>query len=293
MNYSNDFKDLVFGSDCPNFIGWGNPNAKILLLGKEPAIDISTDLGRLQYETEVLHNKQDWRDNIANKTGFDEVFEKYSKTRLYGNPLYPHCWQKYQVKNRRNGILPDGDGTSRTWYQYQKLIDMIIEDGHTRYDNLDFHKYCFSTDLSDCPALNSRQTNYNDTNVSAQRRWPMFLSPFFSSFPIVIAAIGNYRNYHFEDWDCFLSTCFAVDYKPIEEAKEQLFSVHVSSNENPRIVVTCKQLSAAISDEELSYIAGIVESFADKHRIMVSKDQFAPKEAIRELIEQGLIGQPG
>lgn len=114
MNYPECFERLVLdGSspkqghchDSPDLVGWGNPNAKILLLGKEPAIDMNTDSGRNQYSTEVASNRCDWRTNIENRTGFDELFDKYSDKRIYGNPLYPHCWQKSRIRIR---IRKDG-----------------------------------------------------------------------------------------------------------------------------------------------------------------------------------------
>ena len=41
MEYSNEFKDLIARIEqTKDFIGYGNPNAKILIIGKEEALDI-------------------------------------------------------------------------------------------------------------------------------------------------------------------------------------------------------------------------------------------------------------
>lgn len=242
MNYPDSFKTLVFDDKCPDFIGWGNPNANILLLGKEPAIDMDTEHGKLQYKTEVTRNKQDWQNNIINQNGFKEIFDKHSHEQLYGNPLWPHCWQKYRVKKRKGGILPPGDGTSRTWYQYQKLIDMIIGRESVRNSILDFHKYCFSTDLSDYAKLNSRRYS-KETDLSVLSRSEMFHQDFFSHFKIVIAAIGNYR--HRLDWNKFVDEHFSANH----------------------LVVITHQLSAPISDEYLRKTAYKIRDFAKQENI--------------------------
>lgn len=70
MEYPETFKQLVADSDCPDFIGWGNPNAKILLLHNDPVINISKRPTSRRYTPEITNNKRDWENNIANNTGF-------------------------------------------------------------------------------------------------------------------------------------------------------------------------------------------------------------------------------
>lgn len=277
MNYPERFKRLVLDDsspkqghchDSPDLIGWGNPNAKILLLGKEPAIDMSTDSGRNQYSTEVASNRRDWCTSIENRTGFDELFDKYSDKRIYGNPLYPHCWQKSRIRIRKNGVLSESDGTARTWYQYQKLSDMIFGQKSDRNGYLDFHKFCFSTDLSEYAGLNNAQLNREETRKSIDKRRELFRSDFFRSFPIVIAAVGNYRNYL--DWDTF-----GVNRCPKEKIAvgNASFSLHVNDDcSNPHLVIAVWQLAAPISDAYLRAIAGKVNDFATKHDIQLLPD---------------------
>ena len=96
MIYPEEFTRLISSADTPDFIGWGNPNAKILLLSKEPAINLEKEEGRYQYEIEVKRNREDWKENVARQTDFDDVVE-FRQWGIYGNPLYPHCWQKYRI----------------------------------------------------------------------------------------------------------------------------------------------------------------------------------------------------
>lgn len=278
MNYSEHFKRLVLDAgfheweerhcrNIHNLIGWGNPNAKILLLGKEPAIDMTTDSGRNQYSTEVEWNRSDWCRNIENNTGFDDVFNEFADKRIYGNPLYPHCWQKYGIRIRRNGILSNGDGTARTWYQYQKLIDMILGRQSKAHDLLDFHKFCFSTDLSDNAGLNMR-LDRAETEVSIDKRRALFRSDFFRSFPVVIAAVGNYKDYL--DLEAF-GVCRSRQEKT--EVDNASFTIRVNDDcGTPHLVVVSRQFAAPISDGYLRSIAGKVNEFAVGHNIDLIPD---------------------
>lgn len=58
MEYSNEFKDLLLKSE-ESLIGWGNPNASILIIGKESAIPKDNDSrGREQYEREIIIGRE-------------------------------------------------------------------------------------------------------------------------------------------------------------------------------------------------------------------------------------------
>lgn len=261
MYYPESFKQLVFNDNNPDFIGWGNPNSKILILGKEPAIDMSTEHGRFQYEIEVAHNKQDWYDNIIHQTDYDDVSTVSLSPRDYGNPLFPYFRQKYKVEKRKCGILPkDGDGTSLTWFKSQKLIYMITGRTLIKNGDLDFHKYCFSTDLSSKAALNNMQTNNKETVESIRERQKnLFISDFFKQFPIVIAAIGTYRN--LVDWNDYVSKTFAVDRLQSKTIRGVNFTIHEHHNNVHRLVITCCQFSARISNEYWQAIADTAKQF--------------------------------
>lgn len=47
MNAPKEFIDLIYSTENQqNYIGMGNPNARILIIGREPAHDLNTDIGR-------------------------------------------------------------------------------------------------------------------------------------------------------------------------------------------------------------------------------------------------------
>ena len=63
MEYSNEFKDLIACTkDTKDFIGYGNPNAKILIIGKEEALDIEKECGKEIYEIAVKTNWEKWKE---------------------------------------------------------------------------------------------------------------------------------------------------------------------------------------------------------------------------------------
>lgn len=60
------FKELVEGNSANLYLGTGNPNSNILIIGKESAID--SVLNKEQYEREIVNNAIDWRRNLAEDT---------------------------------------------------------------------------------------------------------------------------------------------------------------------------------------------------------------------------------
>ncbi|MDE6570157.1 MAG: hypothetical protein K2K43_06000 [Alistipes sp.] len=148
------------------------------------------------------------------------------------------------------------------------MSDMIFGRTSDRNSCLDFHKFCFSTDLSEHAGLNKAQLNREETEKSIDKRRELFRSDFFRSFPIVIAAVGNYR--HYLDWDAF-----GVNRCPKEKigVGNASFTLHVNDDcSNPHLGIAVWQLAAPISDAYLRAIAGKVNNFATQHDIQLLPD---------------------
>ncbi len=132
MNYSEDFKELIKKSaalieksKAYSFIGAGNPNGKILFIGKECAID--ENMGDL-YKAEIKEHINRWRENISEDLSQEKVdgeCEELIKQLNYSkyNPLFPYKGKKKTIFDRTKRV----DGVTRTWFFYQKLYDMICE----------------------------------------------------------------------------------------------------------------------------------------------------------------------
>lgn len=69
MKYSKEFIELVNDSKWHgHYVGIGNPNAKVLIVGKECALDEKRD--RLLYEETFSQNQEDWKRNVQEGVGF-------------------------------------------------------------------------------------------------------------------------------------------------------------------------------------------------------------------------------
>lgn len=161
MHFCPEFEKLITSPEWKGkYIGEGNPDAKILIVGQECAID------RLNYEKKWvldLYNKnwELWRNNLNNN-------------RLSYDSIEPWAFQKDLRPERFNPYLPykgqlfycGKNGTSRTCYNYQKIINAAANERNgiikaQRFMPLTYMKYCFITELNDyCVPKHSLDCEY-------------------------------------------------------------------------------------------------------------------------------------
>ena len=196
MEYPESFKNLLNSVPDETYIGTGNPNAKILFIGNEPAIDLSKNED--QYKREILGNLDAWR-NEANRIDYDVMprcvyFDDFCKKwvaniDLY-NPLFPYKGQLFRKEVSRKGKTIHNGGVPPMWLNQQKLINSIL--GLDQEDEINFHMHCFSTDFSTATASRSSLVNPFEREKSIKQRVSLFQHSFFNSFPIIIVACGHY-----------------------------------------------------------------------------------------------------
>ena len=138
MEYSVDFKNMVKAHQG-KFIGYGNPNAPILII--VPKIDDD----RLAIYNE--NNSERWLANIENHTDFDDVEDFFANGEQVGNeltfnPLYPFKGQRDVLQKSKDGMILCNDGTCSSWHGYQYLFGELQWD---ITDRIDFFKYAFYT----------------------------------------------------------------------------------------------------------------------------------------------------
>lgn len=277
MKYSKEFIALI-SSTMEDYIGHGNPHAKILFLGQEGASDPDASIeedGRNDYLRSINANHEDWSRNIEYSTGYENLSDCCTPDTLKNyNPLYPYKGQKFQVRTglEDTGNLRGANGTARTWYNYQKLINRIFElfsaerKKMTKDDDIDFHCLSFHSDMN---AVASKKHNSikEDSLKSVLERVSLLSSDFFRNFPIVIAAVGHfprdtYGNSYFGD-------IFGVEFLGNEET--ELYNwVNVSvrnDDTHPMLLIHTPQFSDAISDRYFDQIAKRVVDFAIEHKI--------------------------
>ena len=272
MHYSNEFKTMLEKAkeEKLEYIGTGNPDAKILIIGKELAFDTSNTK---QYNREIKNNISDWEENLNKQCSQDDVpnweDSNSSNQKDNYNPLYP-----YKGTTQKEG---------HTWSKYQKLVEWIREvNEHEKIIN--FQKYVFITEYNINPSKRTSNQDKVAKRKSINQRNEFFkTADFFQQFPIVIVAAGDYGG---KDFGVSLSDTFSVEYNSFWEVRDsgltnvfiekgekketnQWFSLHYNK-ERTKIVVHTRQLSSNISDRLLQEIANKVKEIVKEQKIELS-----------------------
>ena len=173
MEYSNEFKDLIARIEqTKDFIGYGNPNAKILIIGKEEALDIEEECDKEIYEIAVKSNWELWKKNDLYASSITPDSIPVWKDSKDFNPLY--TW--------KGDELPNG-----TWKNYQELINHLYGEADAGKMTT-FHQYAFITEFNDSPSKTSKRKVTEVQQRITHRCKNILNHPFYKSFPIVIEA---------------------------------------------------------------------------------------------------------
>ena len=237
--YSKEFKELVGkGVNEDFYIGHGNPNARILFVGKEAAID-SDDL---QKNSNYLSNAQSWKTHIEKKTC--EVLS----------------------------YIPEDKAlrmTGHTWRKYQKLHDYIYIKTAAAEDKyrIDFLENIFTTEMNDSPSkwTQAAQQKIDFKERLDKRRNTFFKSDFIKHFPVIILACGNYiRN---DDKERQIDNTFGVEFITSEISQGLPFWIHLNKKKNKLVIHTRQLSSSAASNELLERIGIVVSKFMKENNI--------------------------
>lgn len=255
MEYKNDFLDLLKITD-ENFIGFGNPNASILIIGKET----SDSDDKFSFRK---NNRTDWLYNVDRKYGYEELKKEVDEEhKMFFNPLFPYYDLNMHFKLRGKTLSSNAGindhTTSRTWYMYQKLVDLIYDmPVRNKNDRLDFFEKTFITELSDVSSKNSNEADAELRKFSVENRvGKSFLKhTFFQKFPIVIMAVGSYVGRR--DFKVVPQEIFNVG-DPVEErTNKDKFEIY--RGDNSRMVIHSRQLSSYVSNDLLNKMADVVK----------------------------------
>lgn len=198
MSYSPEFKELLqHPLSKSHYIGLGNPNAKILIVGKECAYDVKHDPYEC-YKNEFKKNFDKWQE-LNSSRSIDDVHNWVKNDKLdwdIFDPLAPYMGQHFTFGKSKVA-------TSRTWYNYQKLVNIIRENGKSNQlkntVKIDFYKDFFITELSElCRKSNTKLSaeEKQNTKHSIEQRfdWMKATNSFWSHFETVILACGPYAD---------------------------------------------------------------------------------------------------
>lgn len=234
--YTDNFKKFVIQGINKYFVGTGNPNADILLIGKESAIKFAEIQGRNWY----LNNALDWQHHIEN--GTCETLEYYVDE--------THKLRKDWGKN--------------TWSKYQKLSDYIFKKGNEKY-KIDFLKNLFTTEINDSPDQNTSTADKSGLN---ERKTMLKESEFIQSFPVVVLACSNYiqNNDNVREIDNIFNVSFdGPETGKYWYSKGNWFFVHHNSDKS-KLVIHTRQLSADVKDDLLKDMGIVISEHLSKIR---------------------------
>ena len=246
MNKLSCFNQLLNQAKNENFyIGTGNPIAQILIIGKEAAINVNEETGKQQHIREFERNISDWERDV-NKCQSD--IEAWNGTNY--SPLYPYKGQLFKIDRNQNG------GTSRTWYNYQKLYNLIS--AKVGNPKIDFHEGVFITEVNSSP---SKQTHRADKSSVQSRKEIIKNSAFFQSFPVVIiAGLGYFENGSDQNEIEDVFEVKFIKHKIAGGNENQPYWIHYSADKT-KLLINTRQLSINVSDALLQEIAAEVRRF--------------------------------
>ena len=274
MEYSKEFRELLEIAEKFNqtYVGHGNPNAKILIVANEPAADINTDFGKELIDRDLIRNRIQLDENISKEQDQDSLEECFNNDDTVDwnrfNPLWPFKGQRYcQIrfkKGTNKPSNPDKRPTSRSWKQYQKLVDMIYDKEHEckRKQNeiLDFFKQAFVMDFSAEYGKTSKDIDSKLREDSISARLPLFKSAFISHFPVIIVAAGHYI--HDIKTLNDLRKVFS-GFEDVKVRREDEFgwrNIH-KSQDGKRILIHTKHFASSVNDPYLKEIAKLCSPF--------------------------------
>jgi|GEM_PF-524191 len=257
MNYTSEFRDLInnIGNE-QIYIGSGNINSKILIVGKEAGIDKKNIMNRNNVHEERMmndfnSNSTKWKHNVENDTQPSDII--WDGIIEHSNPLFP-------FKGKR--LLDEKAG--HTWRKYQVLHDYIYK-GEINSDissEYTFHNNFFLTELNSSPAGKSCDA---DKESIPGRIELLKESEFFQNFPIVVLACNEYIGIR-DGINQIEDTFKNVKYHEVKRFNKQPLYIHIDT-EKPKLVVHTWQLSSFIRHDLLNGLARLIVDFSGKYNI--------------------------
>lgn len=255
-------QSLIYCKKKNLFLGFGNPNGKVLVLGKEHYCFHNHPVGTEEFYNEILEIRSS--DNKKNILGWEANVENhfvpdFDNTSFNDDSNPQIAW--LNQNNKMNRSLKDGSpnlGTSGTYLNYQKIYQNLFLNGQ-KQEKINFQKMFFLSEMNDLPSKES----YNLPRLNELRRLfiierkSLFKLDFFRSFPVVIIASGHYAKNHDFDIEEVFDVKFTGETKFISNS---WYNIHYSSD-NKRIVLHTRQLSNAVENALLEAIQSEIQSF--------------------------------
>ena len=202
----------------PFYIGFGNPNASLLLIGQEKAIDATTDKDSMKLES--TRNPYQWQKMIAEGI-VDRNYEVEGPGVFFKNPSFPYT-------KKRKG--------SNTWNHYQLLVKRLFPDLEDNPNS--FFTKTFITEI------NHEVSKKKVGNQANPIRKNFMSHRFFKSFPMTIIAAGNYLS------DGEIEERFDVKRVPVDLSESNMKLQVFENQEQQRVVLSTRQFSNFYFNQE-------------------------------------------
>lgn len=268
MKYTKEFEQAVKLAKKENlFLGYGNPNGKILMIGKEYAFEHKCEKNTKEFYDEIIKKREEenknnilsWESNITENFEPDWNPNKQAEI-LNGNP-YIMYWNQRNLQDQKLKNGQWNGGTSNTYLHYQKIYQNVFLN-REKQTHINFQKEFFLTEMNDLPS----KMSYPFSRLNELRKYfidkrkPLFELPFFRNFPIIIIASGHYpRDYNFD-----IQKIFNVKYEKLIEIGNSWYNFHRSTDEK-RMVIHTRQLSTSISTELIDALSNKIIKSLDKY----------------------------
>ena len=243
--YTQHFKEAVAYCKVNNLFV-GNPNGKVLVIGKEAAhIPQEETTENLEKKKEELFqsNVSQWEHILST----NEV-PNYDGERPFSheNPLYSYGNQ-YNKRDIRKEGKPYNGSTSSTYLNYEKLYEQLFLKGK-KLEKINFQKEFFITEFSDYPTKESYKSEEIEAlrKQSIEERKPLFA---------MVAAGNSPSRYHIN-----LEQTFDVVFQKEIKVEGDRYFLHFSKD-NKRILIHTRQLSNGVSNELITAIAAEAKKF--------------------------------
>jgi len=220
----------------PFFIGYGNPNSDILIIGKEKGFNYS-DNNYNQFYNESFNNCFYWKDLLSKQmeVSYDESFN---------NPIHPYS------------LKPNVLSPGHTWRKYCQIVSKIksLELGFDKENS--FLNHCFITEMNHVPSKTSKGRHAVLNRNSYQKRIELLEDEFFKkTFKYVINTAKAYETIGLTErlfdlawsFDCYIS------------ADKKILS-HFFSNGEKKGVVTCQMSGSTrhLSTESINKLCSLL-----------------------------------
>ncbi|MCH4156551.1 MAG: hypothetical protein LKF31_09640 [Muribaculaceae bacterium] len=269
-SYPKEFVNLVkTRTDTGDFIGFGNPEAYLLIIGKEQAFNTSTVRGKILYQIEIMQNHHDWVQNINNRTSATKDLVYHIPFASTGSPIALPISGSAALKNEMvqwkdifNPLWPymalSSAANIPTWAAYQKLVYSVNAIKKNPKLPYCFWKDAFVTEMSQVPSTTSMGISNSGVKNSVNSRINnnILSHDFFRTFHYVVLACGNYVN------AAKINAMFGPIIKsypkvqlPSKTGKSSsgnYYTVYINSNN--QIIIHTRQFSNGISDALITAI---------------------------------------